>query len=297
MNKLVSRTLVQRFKEGKKIIKALEGTQFGRNIQYVYYTGRDGIARQAMYNPQAKRWMYANRNQKNWNFMPEGYVTHDGYNFIGDFAAVSNQKNKEGVQKKYIQKLANKQSNKTASQNKTPSNKNNSSSNFKPSIPTKSSDKVKPSSSESKVVAGGSSKGNMFINQSKNTTPVNNIWVKGFNRRPEITDVRAIQNKLIQLGLLNDRFGDDGRWGRNTEEAYKKYLALNSINTNPDDFAVTKPIDKVIIPNVPQNISPGYLVDENPLQNYPTTRYATTFMKKGGQLPSRNPIERFKNRK
>jgi len=43
-----------------------------------------------MYNPQAKRWMYANRNQKNWNFMPEGYVTHDGYNFIGDFAAVSN---------------------------------------------------------------------------------------------------------------------------------------------------------------------------------------------------------------
>ena len=136
----------------------------------------------------------------------------------------------------------------------------------------------------------------MFINQSKNTTPVNNIWLKGFNRRPEIIDVRAIQNKLIQLGLLNDKFGADGKWGRNTEEAYKKYLVLNSINTNPDSFAVTKPIDKVIIPNIPQNISSGYLVDENQLQNYPTTRYATTFMKKGGQLPSRNIIERFKLR-
>lgn len=104
MNKLVLKNPVQRFKQGKKIVKALKGTQFGQNVQVVYYTGRDGKDYQAFYNPQAKKWMYANRGQKNYQFMPEGYITHDGYNFNGDFAIVRNQKNKQGVQKSFINK-------------------------------------------------------------------------------------------------------------------------------------------------------------------------------------------------
>ena len=29
-----------------------------------------------------------------------------------------------------------------------------------------------------------------------------------------------MQDKLIKLGLLNDKFGADGKWGKNTEAAY-----------------------------------------------------------------------------
>lgn len=109
-------------------------------------------------------------------------------------------------------------------------------------------------------------------------TSVNNIWIKEFNRHPEITNVREVQKKLIELGLLNDRFGADGKWGKNTEAAYQKYLSLKNIPV----------YEKSETPSVAAMA--GIYTEENkPL-------YQRIRFKQGGQLPSRNVIERFKSK-
>lgn len=299
MNKLVSKNLIQRFKQGRKIVKALKGTQFGQNVQVVYYTGRDGKDYQAFYNPQAKKWMYANRGQKNYQFMPEGYTTHDGYNFNGDFAIVSNQKNKQGVQKSFINKQQ-------KNLNKTTQKKNISNSgplfgwkwenNYEGSIEPRNLQQTTNKLADVSPIVYYDNNVNKFYQQDSNPnsgisarevvqpTPmpgytstiakqsnpsssisINNVWLKGYKHN-EVNDVKAMQNKLIKLGLLKDRFGADGKWGDNTEAAYQKYLSLKNI-----------PIyEKPETPTIPL--------------------YQQIRFKQGGQLISRNPVRRFKLR-
>lgn len=97
---------------------------------------------------------------------------------------------------------------------------------------------------------------------SKRQTNVNNVWLNGY-KHDEVKDVRAMQNELINLGLLKDRFGADGKWGKNTEAAYQTYLNLKNI----------------------------------PVYEKPETPPVAVILKQGGQLPSRNIVKRFKNRK
>lgn len=107
----------------------------------------------------------------------------------------------------------------------------------------------------------------------------NNIFIKGFqNRRGEIKDVRAIQKQLMELGLLKDKFGADGKWGKNTEAAYQKYLTIKNI-PEYTPFEHISPAEQMGIPTNEENI---------PL-------YQRIRFKKGG-LISKNPIERFKQK-
>lgn len=323
MNKLVSRNPVQRFKQGRKIVKALKGTQFGRNVQIVYYTGRDGKDYEAFYNPQAKKWMYANRGQKNYQFMPEGYTTHDGYNFNGDFAIVSNQKNKQGVQKSFInkqQKNLNKTSQKKNISNSGPlfgwkwGENNYEGSSIKPRNLQQTTNKLvdaspivyydnnvnkfyqedtNPNSGVSaREVIQPTPMPNIYYDNIVTTTkqsnpsssiPINNVWLKGY-KHDEVKDVKAMQNELIKLGLLKDRFGADGKWGENTEKAYQLYLSMN----NAPQY------------EKPEFISPAaqigvYSTENNTSFNQPL--YQRIRFKLGGILPSRNIVRRFKNRK
>lgn len=304
MNKLVSKNPIQKFKQGRKIVKALKGTQFGQNVQVVYYTGRDGKDYQAFYNPQAKKWMYANRGQKNYQFMPEGYTTHDGYNFNGDFAIVSNQKNNQGVQKTFINKQQ-RNLNKT-SQKKNISNsgplfgwkqvENNYEGNIEPRNLQQTTNKLVNASpiiyydnnvnkfyqEDTNPNSGVSAREvtqptpmpgytSMMTKQSTSSPsiPINNVWLKGY-KHDEVKDVRAMQNELIKLGLLKGNLkngtGADGKWGKNTETAYQKYLSLKNI-----------PIyEKPETPTIPL--------------------YKQIRFKQGGQLVSKDPIKRFKSR-
>ena len=305
MNKLVSKNPVQRFKQGKKIVKALKGTQFGQNVQVVYYTGRDGKDYQAFYNPQVKKWMYANRGQKNYQFMPEGYTTHDGYNFNGDFAIVNNQKNNQGVQKTFInkqQKNLNKISQKKNISNSGPlfgwkwEENNNEGNNIEPRNLQQTTNKLVNTS----PIIYYDNNVNKFYQEDTNpnsgvsarevtqptpmpgytstmtkqsapslSMPINNVWLKGY-KHDEIKDVRAMQNELIKLGLLKGNLkngtGADGKWGKNTETAYQKYLSLKNI-----------PIyEKPKTPTIPL--------------------YKQIRFKQGGQLVSKDLIKRFKLR-
>ena len=116
----------------------------------------------------------------------------------------------------------------------------------------------------------------------KTVIPVNNYYLKGFeNRKDEIAKlggVRAMQNELIKLGLLNDKFGADGRWGKNTEAAYQKYLSLKNIPV----------YEKPETPSVAA-MAGIYSEENKPL-------YQRIRFKQGGQLVSKNPVKRFKLR-
>lgn len=91
-SKLVSRNPIQRFKQGKSIIKAQEGTKFGDRVGNIELTGPNGKRMLVTYNPQAKHWY--DRNTK--EVLPKGYTTPDGFKIDGDYAIVANQKNKQG---------------------------------------------------------------------------------------------------------------------------------------------------------------------------------------------------------
>lgn len=111
------------------------------------------------------------------------------------------------------------------------------------------------------------------------TKPINNRWVNGIQKRDEITDVRATQQMLKDAGFDIGKYGVDGKWGEYTENAYKKYLALKNVPT----------YEKPEMPSV--TAMAGIYSEENkPL-------YQQIRFKQGGQLPSRNIIKRFKNKK
>lgn len=230
--------------------------------------------------------------------MPEGYTTHDGYNFNGDFAAVSNQKNGQGVQKSYISNKSQKPVSKPIDPSTIKINWNNINTGSwqTPVQPTttfvtgtmpfaKTVDtqvRTTPSTKTATQTAPGSTN----AQQQKSTVkPINNnIFLNGFqNRRNEVKDVRAMQDKLIKLGLLNDKFGADGKWGKNTEAAYQKYLATQNAIQNVPTY------------QKPENpVSPAAMIGIYPEDNKPL--YQQIRFKNGGQLVSRNPIKRFKNR-
>lgn len=73
MQKLISKNPIQRFKEGKKIIKAERGNQF------IYYTRRDGINYEAWRG--GDDWYYRQKGGTGMTRMPYDYETTTGQRF------------------------------------------------------------------------------------------------------------------------------------------------------------------------------------------------------------------------
>lgn len=85
MTKLISRNPIQRFKEGRKIIKAYEGfkTKEGSTGNY-YYTGRDG--KNYVASLYGNKWVYSldDGNFKVIGDVPKNYETTGGIKFYSD---------------------------------------------------------------------------------------------------------------------------------------------------------------------------------------------------------------------
>ena len=172
-------------------------------------------------------------------------------------------------------------------------------------------------------------------------------WSYGYNRSNEISDIKATQQMLKDAGYLSSDKYDvvDGKWGSDTENAYKKYLlnkekpvvapTIQQISQTPLDNTIHKGFTQVmntppIIANLPTQpsrngnfnksqirnlISQGgfdpykytgaqrkalrlYLNGESDdtslLDGTDLARFTLPFRKQGGRLVSRNPIKRFK---
>ena len=148
--------------------------------------------------------------------------------------------------------------------------------------------------------------------KSKKPITVNNYYVKGFeNRKNELTKqgktVRDIQK---MLGFTGKDL--DGKWGKNTEAAYLKYLNKQTPELPTSQQLVEhvqnqmKPVETNIQPSVYQQMSQltnGFTQTPTLSKTTSTTtiqmpsQYEDMLRGKykiGGQLPSRNIVKRFK---
>lgn len=58
----------------------------------------------------------------------------------------------------------------------------------------------------------------------KNKTKQKSGWSYGFDRSKEISDIQATQQMLQNAGFDIGKYGADGKWGKDTEAAYLQYL-------------------------------------------------------------------------
>ena len=333
MNKLVSKSPIQRFKQGRKIIKAQRGNQF------IYYTGRDGINYEAWRS--GDDWYYRQKGGTGMTRIPYNYTTTTGQRFYNSTprGAIANTYD--------VVNNMSKTSKATPIRTKTvifPEEVDpNYTHNFLEALragyrPNRDGTQKAPNN-----VAPVSS-------TEKNTSiPVNNRWVNGVQKRDEITDVRATQQMLKDAGFDIGKYGVDGKWGRDTENAYKKYL----LNKEKPVVAPTQEEIQQVLPQIAKQAQPTLvtqtLLNQTPkLTNFTPLRTGTfnksqirnliserlgqnaynytgaqrkalrqylngesddtslltngleKFIisnKQGGQLVSKNPIIRFKNKK
>lgn len=95
-------------------------------------------------------------------------------------------------------------------------------------------EKYNDSESNKKAMIRPNSISNKFLT-SRHTTPVNNRWVNGIQKHKEINDVREWQQKLKDF-YEPGKFAVDGKWGKNTEAAYQKYLQLQNVPTESPEI-------------------------------------------------------------
>ena len=254
MNKLISRNPIERFKQGRKIVKAQNswGKDFG--TKYIPPKNNTKV-------PQD--WYYIiDRGSANTLYMDDDIIKHDfrpykpdqdlNYHHSGFVADAYNDL--YDTQQRALQ-IATHNIKKAKSFNKR---------SYDNSV-------IDPEHS----YAAENKRHIVNIEQPKKKTPVNNIWLKGY-KHDEVKDVKAMQNELIKLGLLKDKFGADGKWGDNTEKAYQTYLSLKNIPV----------YEKPETPSVAA-MAGIYSEENKPL-------YQRIRFKQGGQLPSRNIVKRFK---
>lgn len=236
MKNLVSRNPVQRFKQGRKIVKAQGGVK----------TSRRTPGGQIIYDNNSSEPRFFSRF---WSYLTSPQQSRVGMNgkpIVDTVAKQNTYKTPElkGSKEAYLNRLQ--QQGFTAK-------------------PTNKVDTTQTQKSQLKP-------------QSKLQ---NNIWIKGYNRHPEITDVRAMQQKLLDLGLLKgSKFGVDGKWGRDTEAAYQKYLNLKNIPVMNQPIARISPAEQMEI----------YTEETKPLYQ----KIGLVLKQGGSLLPLRNPIKRFK---
>lgn len=265
MNKLISRNLVQRFKQGRKLIKA----QFGQKVR------EDGVV----------------VNSAGVPVRASGVGYQPSLNF-----SVPTKKTPE---KKFSINMGNKKPQQT---------KNDITNNFGFLNSNQTQELIEAMANPVKKVS----------NTQRNPGAYHNIttW----------------QNKLKDF-YEPGKFAVDGIWGNNTEAAYQKYLQLVNVPemsqeeakaaTTPRQVQFTNPVNLNSTPiQIPQTYNRTQIREflrnkgVNPYSFSGDQRRAVRMVlngqgtdedkalvqsmgifKKGGQLPSRNPITRFKNRK
>ena len=302
MNKLVSKNPIQRFKQGKKI----EKFQLGKNFKRVG-TANNGLSG-IYFNPDDSK-------------LYKGTLT--GYDYIGDSYKYTNYgTGKTGVinASEYIKKPLTGKTNIDVNEELKVLNEINSKSN--------------------------STKSGIKTEYKKKLTP-RSRWSYGYNRSNEISDIRATQQMLKDAGYLSsDKYNVvDGKWGKDTENAYKKYLL------NKEKPIITPTQEKIqqVLPQIAQQAQPTLvtqtLLNQTPtLTNFTPQPVTRTFnrseirdyirskgkgaydytgaqkkalrmvingqgtdedkaivkdmglFKQGGQLISRNPVKRFKQK-
>lgn len=313
MNKLISKNPVQRFKQGRKIVKGYDGLagialQQGDNANAKATPVNRGISQNALRstsNKYAKLAKIGRGLRKFTKFSAPAIIG----GFIGDWIgnklwnSVYNDALEEGLQEREINRLI--LSNALRKSKRMQFNANQRLKEIEEIDELNQSKKV---NSQDKPTDNKSSK--KLINK-----PINNYYVKGFeNRKEELAKqgktVRDIQK---MLGFTGKDL--DGKWGKNTEAAYLKYLNKQAPELPTSQQLVEhvqnqmKPVETNIQPSVYQQMSQltnGFT--QTPTLSK-TTSTTTTQMpsqyedmlrgkyKIGGQLPSRNIVKRFKNRK
>ena len=306
MNKLVSRNSVQRFKEGKKIIKAQEG-------QIIYYTGRDGKKYEAWRG--GNDWYYRERGTSGITPMPYNYITTKGQRFY--------ESTPKGV-------VAN--SFETVNTRKLPQNQYIGKDG---KVYQKNSDgTVTLINSKEQLESIYKRKFPRFWFYSKNPNTVTNTpSLQKITREPYFQS--KYSNRANEIGGANKiiewqrKIGTnpDGIWGADTERKYLAWLNRNGRGFKPsvDDFELqtellttptTPPLTDTDIaeitgtptysttPTSQFNVSGknGTMYSNEHVRDLfdnvqlrtPTYKYATTFAKQGTKLVLRNPIERFK---
>lgn len=274
MNKLVSKNPIQRFKQGKKIVRA----------QYGFKTRDDGVIVNSAGTPVGKSirgssYEYEKMFPKDKLILPGLYQEYGPENSFSLYSP--NNMTSDGY---YIQIMSGRQpsiQNGTYYETKDASGKVIERGRYfggkKHPLPL-------GNISKSYEVSNSKPKQTAIAKQSTPppSIPINNVWLKGYKHN-EVNDVKAMQNELIKLGLLKGNLkngtGADGKWGKNTEAAYQKYLSLKNIPV----------YEKPETPSVAA-MAGIYSEENKPL-------YQRIRFKQGGQLISRrNPIERFKNK-
>ena len=324
MNKLISKNPVQRFKQGKKLIKAQGGTKTkyaannlvhaGRDTwgDYLYYDNRTGDLIKASSNPDKLKqegFTIGNIARTAKELKTNPYISRSlptGFSMDEIFGLTKNHTFGE-----YTGKLI--QQPKVPVQKKTVPNKSGVDTAFLTNDQTQ------------RLLDASASPVKKTSNTPRNPGAYHNIitW----------------QNKLKDF-YEPGTFAADGMWGKNTEAAYQKYLQLTNIPElsqeevneikapkmpkTPSIYSLMNPVEKDL--KAPLSIPQTYNRTQvreflrnkgvNPYSFSGDQRKAVRMVlngqgtnedkalvqsmgifKKGGQLPSRNPITRFRNRK
>ena len=310
MNKLVSKNPIQRFKQGKIIQKFQQGKDFPERFKGEKYLYNDiftlgNVLRAFNFTTNPVKTtieatapvIYKNLSQeepKKIRYKGKVYSTYKGkvYN-LDKYGKPISEATEFNLTRDINGNLRNNAQKTPAVQNK---------------YGTKEEQlaKQKKYGSVSSVINNFKNKKSDISNPVKSVTRKPYFQSKYANRANEINsnDIIKLQKKL---GVKAD-----GIWGDKTEAAYLASKAFNSpeaINitkksdippvqtpvSNIDTFAYN-PTQVTTVPTQTYSVQPGYSVAHNAINDNINTRYASTFMKKGGQLPSKNSVERFKQR-
>lgn len=220
MNKLVSKNPVQRFKQGKKIVKA----QFGNIIQI---DSENDIWQDKSTGKKYQR----NWRGRRWNRTPQGTSSNDFGNYFQEYSPSVPQQRIGMNGKPIIDTVS------------PPQNTNNNL-NTKDYIPVggvqamrqkylgKSNMDVAKEETHNYLEGLRNKYSRPFQKNSsvKTITPVDNYYLKGFeNRKDEIAKLGGVRAVQKMLGFTAGN-GLDGKWGQNTEDAYQEYLKSQSPN-------------------------------------------------------------------
>ena len=317
MNKLVSRNPIQRFKQGRKIVKAEKGVRFQRvgstwfpglkssTMEYVFYDHNTGdyitstkpeitslegtINRGKSYSKYGYSW-----KEKEFARTPNSTPKSRDYSFM---KGGTNQRSPEAealLKDKKVQKYLKRQESQGFTAKPTPKK-----------VITPTSQKV--------------------------TTPHFQSQYKNLMQQRGITADQIIewQNKLKDFYDPNAKYKSaDGIWGQDTEAAYQRYLSSKNIPTYTkaeltDNTPATpttptiqeKPVQQNDFASQKQtgypsnqskgeqlfnsiNLRPEFKYSYSNYKNFNPYKFDLRPMyKQGGQLPSRNIVKRFKNRK
>lgn len=309
MNKLVQKNPVQRFKQGKKIVKAEGGFDFDKLRRIPQYYRKAGdYFNQAASLPADKFISKAYNKTKRTLFPPDKYSTAKVYKLLNKLTGEEPIGITENVTDQ--RKLPKNQFYKNGKLYQT--NSDGTTTLLTIPAPTRGSQQVK----DRKPTVITTSTPTYYVTRKYR----GKIPVSGLNSRDA---VKAYQRDVLKMGNASD-----GIWGDNTQKAYLAYLNRNGQGFKPgvDDNNTTTALLNTSTTTVPvtdkdiAQINPEYTLTysqtpqfnvvgqsgttysneqardlfENITLRKPTYKYSTILFKQGGNLLSKNPVKRFK---